>query len=218
MICNHNYYLADVLHRASGKRPLLPHYQLVVIDESHKFLDAARQMYGVTLDESEFPSLVATIHSFTEGKSLSGVNIHRLAKKLQEQGKRLFGRLRNSLPSAEDDETERLPANLDADATRHLKTIAGIATDIIAALADSLVHARHRDRRAQAVWELENLKNCTVALRKHSDLFCWLEQSEDGLTLASIPKNLDERLYTNIWSQGLPVILTSGTLSAGGDF
>ncbi|MEA5003849.1 MAG: hypothetical protein VB081_10155, partial [Christensenella sp.] len=53
LICNHNYYLADVLHRACGKRPLLPHYQLVVIDEAHKFLDAARQMYGVTLDESE---------------------------------------------------------------------------------------------------------------------------------------------------------------------
>lgn len=218
LICNHNYYLADVLHRASGKRPLLPHYQLVVIDEAHKFLDAARQMYGVTLDESEFPRLAATIHSFTEGKSLSGVNIHRLAKKLEEQGKRLFGRLRNSLPRTEDDEVERLPASLDADATRHLKTMAGIAADIIDALADSHVHARHRERKAQAMWELENLKSRALALRKHSDLVCWLEQLEDDLTLASIPKNLDERLYRDIWSKGLPVILTSGTLSAGGDF
>lgn len=218
LICNHNYYLADVLHRASGKRPLLPHYQLVVIDEAHKFLDAARQMYGVTLGESELPRLAASIHSFTEGKSLSGVNIHRLAKKLEEQGKRLFVRLQNNLPNVEDDEAERLPANLDADATRHLKTMAGIATDLIATLADSHVHARHRERRAQAVWELENLRSCAAALRKHRDLVYWLEQSEDGFTLASIPKNLDERLYTDIWSQGLPVILTSGTLSAGGDF
>ncbi|MDL2293277.1 ATP-dependent DNA helicase [Ruminococcaceae bacterium OttesenSCG-928-D13] len=218
LICNHNYYLADVLHRNSGKRPLLPHYQLVIIDEAHKFLDAARQMYGVTLDESKLPWLAATIHSFTEGKSLGGVNIHRLAKKLEEQGKRLFGRLRINLPDTEDDEAERLPANLDADATRHLKTMAGIATDLITALADSHVHARHRERKAQAMWELENLKRRAAALRKHCDLVCWLEQPENDLTLASIPKNLDERLYTDIWSQGLPVILTSGTLSAGGDF
>ncbi len=36
-ITNHNYYLADALHRTGGKRPLLPHYQLVIIDEAHKF-------------------------------------------------------------------------------------------------------------------------------------------------------------------------------------
>ena len=220
LVCNHNYYLADVLHRTSGKRPLLPHYQLVIIDEAHKFLDASRQMYGVTLDESELPQLAASIHSFTEGKSLSGVNIHRLAKKLEEQGKRLFGRLRNNLPDTENDEAERLPANLDADATRHLKSITGITTDLIAALGDSHVHERYRARRAQTVWELENLKSRTAALRRHSDLVCWLERQDDhsGFLLASIPKNLDARLHRDIWSGGLSVVLTSGTLSAGGDF
>lgn len=35
-ITNHNYFLADVLRRRDGKKPLLPHYQLVIIDEAHK--------------------------------------------------------------------------------------------------------------------------------------------------------------------------------------
>jgi len=34
----------------------------------------------------------------------------------------------------------------------------------------------------------------------------------------AIPKDLDERLYKDIWSKGIPTILTSGTLSAAGDF
>ncbi len=220
LICNHNYYLADVLHHASGKRPLLPHYQLVILDEAHKFLDAARQMYGVALGESEPPQIAASIHSFTDGKSLNGANIHRLAKKLEERGKRFFRSLHKHLPDFEDEETGRFAVNIDADATRHLKTMTGIATDLIDALSDSHVHARFQERRAQAVWELEKLKSRASALQKHIDLICWLEQKDDesGVILASLPKNLDERLHKDIWSRGLPIILTSGTLSAGGDF
>ena len=57
-------------------------------------------------------------------------------------------------------------------------------------------------------------------MRKHADLVCWLERlGENGsLALAGIPNNLNVRLYQDIWSKGLPIILTSGTLSASGDF
>ena len=218
LICNHNYYLADVLHRSEGKRPLLPHYQLVIIDEAHKFLSAARQMYGVNLDEKEIPILAAAIHSFTEGKSMSGVNIHRLAKKLEEQSVRLFRGLGDSVPAAEDDEADLFPTNIDADASRHLKSIAGITDDLIVALGDSHTQPRFKESKARAVWELENLKSRVGALRKHRDLVCWLERpdEESGFTLSAIPKNLDERLYQDIWSKGLPIILTSGTLSTSG--
>lgn len=217
LICNHNYYLADVLHRAGGKRPLLPHYQLVIIDEAHKFLSAARQMYGVSLEEKEIPILVSAIHSFTEGKSMSGVNIHRLAKKLGEQSIRLFKKLGDNIV-AEDDEVDRFPANMDGDASRHLKSIAGIADDLISALGDSYAQPRFKESKARAVWELENLKSRVAALRQHRDLVCWLERpdEESGFTLSTIPKNLDERLHQDIWSKGLPIILTSGTLSTSG--
>jgi ATP-dependent DNA helicase DinG len=218
LITNHNYYLADVLHRASGKRPLLPHYQMVVVDEAHKFLTAARQMYGVELAGDEIPTLTDATHGFTEGKSLGGVNIHRLAKKMEDQSKRLFRHLREHLPDIPDDETERLPAMMDTDAARHLKSIAGIADDLIVALGDSHVQTRHRERRSQAIWALGNLKERAAILRKHTDLVCWLEASESGYTLSGIPKNLDALLYRDIWSKGLPIILTSGTLSAAKDF
>lgn len=220
LITNHNYFLADVLHRASGKRPLLPHYQMVIIDEAHKFLGAARQMYGLSLEGAEFTKIAVSIHTFTEGKSQGGVNIHRLAKKLEEQGKRLFRRLSENAPDTEDDDTQRLPASMDAEVSRHLRSIAGIASDLIAALDDSHVQTRFRERKSQTIWELTNLKTCAVALKEHAELVCWMErQEEDGdLAISAIPQNLGARLHQDIWSKGIPVVLTSGTLSAGGDF
>jgi ATP-dependent DNA helicase DinG len=92
-IANHNYFLADTLHRAGGKRPLLPHYQLVIIDEAHKFLAAAHSMYGLELTDEELPELAREIHTLTAGKSNGGVNIHRFAKRLEEQSAKLFQRL-----------------------------------------------------------------------------------------------------------------------------
>ena len=220
LITNHNYYLADTLHRASSKRPLLPHYQMVVIDEAHKFLAAARQMYGVELSEGEILAIADVIHGFTEGKSLGGVNIHRLAKKLADQSKRLFRLLRESLPDTSDDETERLPVAMNADVARHLKNIAGIADDLIAALGDSHVQTRFRERRSQAIWALGNLKDRATILKKHVDLVSWVEAQENAsdYTLSAIPKNLATLLHRDIWNRGLPIILTSGTLSAGKDF
>ena len=52
-VCNHNYYIADTIRRNQKATPLLPNYQSVIIDEAHKFLPAVRQMYGVSISNTE---------------------------------------------------------------------------------------------------------------------------------------------------------------------
>ncbi len=222
-ITNHNYFLADVLHRADGRRPLLPHYQMVIIDEAHKFLDAARSMYGMELTNAELPALATEIHAFTTDKSFSGVNVHRLAKKLEEQNAKLFRRLNANIAGLDaDDDAERSPAVLDAEAARHLRNIPGIAADITEACADSHVQPTHRERKSKALWRLELVAERASKLRVQSNLISWLEKRVEGETetdaLCAIPKDLDARLHRDLWSQGIPIILTSGTLSASGDF
>ena len=49
-ICNHNLLLADAMRREANHRPILPDSCAVVIDEAHKLPEAARQMFGETLD------------------------------------------------------------------------------------------------------------------------------------------------------------------------
>ena len=45
-ITNHNFILADLIGRKQGRKPLFPAYHAIVLDESHKLVDAARQMYS----------------------------------------------------------------------------------------------------------------------------------------------------------------------------
>ena len=223
LITNHNFFLADVLHRAGGMRPLLPSYQLVVVDEAHKFLQAARTMYGLELADSELAELAQEIHTFTSGKSNGGVNVHRLAKKLEEQGARLFAHLNANIPeTGADDDAERFHAVMDGGAGHILKNIAGIASDLAEAVADSQVQKYYKDRQSKAVWRLATIKDRVTELRKQGRLIHWLEKRVEGETetgaLCAIPKDLSERLHRDLWNKGIPIVLTSGTLSAGGDF
>jgi ATP-dependent DNA helicase DinG len=222
-ITNHNYFIADTLHRTGGRRSLLPHYQMVLIDEAHKFLDAARSMYGLELTDTELPALAQEVHAFTSEKSFGGVNVHRLAKKLEEQSAKLFQRLNANIPASDEkDDAERFPAIFDSETTRHLKSIAGIAADIAEACADSYVQPSHKDRKSKTLWRLGMAAERVSALRAQGNLVCWLEKRMEGETatdaLCAIPKDLNARLHCDLWNQGIPIILTSGTLSASGDF
>lgn len=222
-ITNHHYFLADVLHRAGGKRPLLPHYQLVVIDEAHKFLQAARSMYGLELSSLELPELAQEVHTFTQGKSQGGVNVHRLAKRLSEQSGKLFAVLGGNLPHDEsEDEAERFPAVMDSDTAHKLKALAGIADDLALAVTDSPVQKLYRERRARTLRQLGIMGERVRALQQRSTHIHWLEKRVEGAcrfdVLCAIPKDLNTRLYRDIWGNGVPVVLTSGTLSSGGDF
>jgi len=222
-ITNHNYFLADVMHRTSNRRPLLPHYQLVIIDEAHKFLAAARSMYGLELTGTELPELAKEIHTFTIGKSNSGVNVHRNAKRMEEQSLLLFHRLNDNIPkSDEDDDTERFPAIIDEDASRYLKKLTGITDDLAEAIADSYVQPMYKDRQSKAIWRLNMTNERLSEFRKHGNLIHWIEKRTEGEVesdaLCAIPKDLNERLHRDLWSKGVPIVLTSGTLSASGDF
>ena len=72
-ICNHNYLLADAMHRANGYRPLLADYRALVVDEAHKLPEAASQMYGRSIgreDVQEIAYFLGREHKGTDGKRL----------------------------------------------------------------------------------------------------------------------------------------------------
>jgi len=222
-ITNHNYFLADMLHRVSGKRPLLPHYQLVIVDEAHKLLQASRQMYGLELTDKEIPLLTQEIHAILLGKSNSGINVHRLAKKMTEQVQKLFECLNNNIKVNElADDTERLPAEIGIEASRYLNKTTNIIVELETAISDSKVSKVHEERKDKVLRRLRVMGEKVSGLRKASTLIHWLDKKTEGYTksdaLCAIPKDLNERLHSDLWSNGVPIILTSGTLSASGDF
>jgi Rad3-related DNA helicase len=327
-VCNHNYLLADTLMRANDRSPLIPNYQMLIIDEAHKFIDAARTMYG-----SEFPSGTArevlnNVTGLTFKREGFRDIARRAAKKLSDESARLFKGL-IAAKSDDDDNSERKSVTIDRDAARHIRNIRDIAerllfilrfeafyckaTELLAwvrkkygvntsdinlkmLLAEignetddrktqrELMHTQvirlhqaicalpeikrkaelERDQRAvrgfafnterqlslgqknnlyDAVWkkarqllpveyasgngsdsivnlmqQVRELRDRAAAFAKHTELICWIDRENDADKLCAVPNNLNERLFRDQWSKDIPTILTSGTLSANGDF
>jgi ATP-dependent DNA helicase DinG len=199
-VCNHNYVLADIVSRSKGRRPLLPNYQTLIIDEAHKFLPAAQSIYGSELGD------ISDIT--TAALDVCPDNVHKLNRAVRK----LFGELTNAAET-DDDEAERREARFTVDATRHLKAVGNIADSIARSLRD----AGHE--YIGLMREFERLRSNAVALNKSALQIRWLERGDNGnVKLCGIPKRLNELLKTQLWNKGLPIVLTSGTLSANGDF
>lgn len=60
-ICNHNLLLADAIHRNTGRNPILPDSCTIIIDEAHKLPEAARQMFGTTLEAGDIQFLIRSL-------------------------------------------------------------------------------------------------------------------------------------------------------------
>ena len=331
-VCNHNYLLADTLHRANGKEPLIPNYQALIIDEAHKFLQAARTMYGVELSNSSAPDILATVDKLIFKREGYQKKARKAAKKLYDESARLFQSLAEKAANDGDedkDDTNRLPADIDLDNARHLRNIRDIADRLMFSVRDeafyvkaeellawvrekynvdttlidlrkilatsgeygsydeqkelmssqiiklhkaicelpeiknSLIidinHRRQACRQSYSperqflfndsakaidtiwqkarrllpvdsvtgkcsewlvrlIWDLERIREQAASLLKQSNLIYWFENDVYDKKLRAIPKNLDQQLFADQWKKGIPTILTSGTLSAGGDF
>jgi ATP-dependent DNA helicase DinG len=111
---------------------------------------------------------------------------------------------------------------MDGEVGRYLKKVTNIIEELEESVADSRVSKIHEERRDKVLWRLRMMGEKVYGLRKRSKLIHWFERTVEGQTktdaLCAIPKDLNERLHNDLWSGGVPIILTSGTLSASGDF
>lgn len=227
-VVNHNYFLADMkLREASGKRSLIPNYQAVVIDEAHKLLAAARTMYGYELSSFTLPEIKDNIFALNIKGEAARKLARKSAKKLSDESRRLFKGLCASKRGEESgDAAARFTVDIDKDAARHLRNLRNISDALYELLASEEVSKSGEDKRSDILWDLAAAREQLAALARYVDHICWLELpdmnvtagSEQELRLGAIPKDIDARLFASLWSRGIPTILTSGTLSTGGDF
>ena len=218
-VTNHNYFIADALHRSGAKTPIIPNYQIVIVDEAHKLLSAARSMYGTELSSSDVPSLYEYLKTLRFTTESAAHSISSTIKKLYDESRRLFLDLSESLPKDTEDDAERYCAEIDNSATKHLRNMRDIADRLYEQLVSMPVIDRHAYRKTQILWEIDRIRERAAVFALHSEQICWLEQTANSnLSLCSIPKDLNRRLFDDLWNKGIPTILTSGTLSAGGDF
>ena len=229
-VCNHNYLLADVIHRSKGVKPLLPDYQAVIIDEAHKFLDAARGMYGSAIMLAELHGAVKDIRGFTFGHRQPTADVNRELDRLQSKTGLLFNYLNQEVPEAgSDEDTERHPTKIRQRSGGLIRAIRENIGTLNALLETRTVAERFENQFRTVKRSLKRIGESLAAFCEHDKLVYWLEEGEyaslipgnaDYLlnTLRGIPKNLGGLLHRDLWGMKIPIILTSGTLSAAGSF
>ena len=204
-IANHNYVFADIM----SYRPLLPKYKVIVFDEAHKLYDVAKQMYGCYLAESEFAELIKYIEE-SGAESLTD-----FCNSIGNSYPRLFYRI----TGAADNEhiSERKDAHIDSYCISYMQSMIEMLdciSDMVYSCEQIKIHIKKRRIRKMA----ESIKNKLKIFLEPEQLICWYEHNGISRSLCSIPKNLSRQIYTNLWDRDVRSVLTSGTLSANGDF
>ena len=213
VICNHQLLLADMKLRAEESGAVLPPFQALILDEAHKLLPAARSLYGAELSADAIPSITKALpelnfaplkKTVTDAWKTTRDIVCRLSGKLYEANKRLFSR---QGAGAECDEV--------------LRNIRNIADLIHKHLSASHEFSVGRDERLKhnLLWDLHYISKAANELCFSDVMIRWfITENDEKTAIAGIPKDLCERLCADLWKRGIPAMLTSGTLSVGGDF
>lgn len=198
-ICNHNYLLANASHRLEERPLLLRQYQALVVDEAHKLPDAARQMYTETLSAQDMDELCFLLQ--------------------QAHFKNLSKRLRTAFLTLSISCTPSF-----AMPKRKISVPFSLTPFRQAALADCISLLQHIGSQPDMPHYLQYRLAETESLLRLFFLdvptrILYLEFSADGqLTFCAASNRVPQLLRSALWNTREPTILTSGTLTAAGDF
>lgn len=208
-ICNHNYLLADAIHRSSGYRPLLKTYQALIIDEAHKLPETAQQMYGKRLGKED----IAEICTLLEQEKYT-----HTAAKLREGFRQLFSVL---VPEEHEigqtkrrtsQEQARISYQQSVPVRRALKNCIRLLKKTEDTTAGKIPRWG-----SNLLGESREILLLFFSMNPSRVLFLEFDQKGDP-ALCAVQRRLAERLERDVWDPGIPAILTSGTMAAGGSF
>lgn len=195
-ICNHNYLLADAVHRLEGRRPLLNDSRLLIVDEAHRLPETARQMCACsvsTTDLTELCSLLEREH-LPGSQALRG-SVQELTHSLTEPGQRS--------PCTAFLLTEKRKEALQNTISLLRRLLAERRS-----LPFSLHYRLEETERLLSIFRRRD-KHYVLTLRSHRD---------GSFQLRANVRDTPAQLRRLLWEQEIPAVLTSGTLMTGGSF
>ncbi|MCL2821571.1 MAG: hypothetical protein FWD38_12235, partial [Oscillospiraceae bacterium] len=220
-VCDHNYLIADAIHRNELQPPLLPNYQMCIITEAHNFHKAARLMYGVELSSVSLPYLKKCIDRLGIKHELAEKQINKLSKKLATVSRNLFRHLINQTNDNDDCDVRddnQIAATIDCNIARYLCSIHELSYKISDLLTFVPVAGNADDLKINVLFELKQILKQVTEFMNQNEVTCNIEKDHNEVRMCGTPKNLAARLYKEMWCKGIPTILLSGTLSVNGDF
>ena len=203
-ITNHNQYLMDLKTRKSKEQGTLQKSDFVIIDEAHKFREAAQDIFGSQIMENEIADYLDEIKlSIKHG---SKDEYCTLIRTIRTSSLNLMKELKSRIAEFDDEDVKDNIIELNNEELRlieilieeleHLYTLQGSGSNPASSIIDKL-----------------------KSFGKNNNVLVWLGIDDNGvLSLNCTPKDIGDILYENVWNRGVHHVLTSGTMSDGENF
>jgi len=209
-VCNHNYFVADLIHRTKNMKPLLPNYRAVIIDESHKLEESVKSLYKCSLEKQEFLNLFLRLRKAL--RSCGGLELgDDILKNVTRYANNLYDEIDSRTDGSIDGNSKEYAISSYKHMVSHIKAIALSLQEV----KDILVQRR----ATQLVYRIDSLLDKMLSFVTLKDYLHWAESEKDEIdTLCSLPLDFNSYLKNMLWYKSIPIIMTSGTLSIDGNF
>ncbi len=192
----------------SGAR--LPSYDALVIDEAHNLEETAVSHFGVTVSPARFSAIVE------EARGIAGASedVAKACAALSEQAGAFFGALGAAHGRGETESGGRLlKHDSGADSPPALNKL---ETALLAAAENAPKEELQTQLRLLAA-RASILRGDVKSILEESseDTARWFEWSERHAALRAAPLEVAGRLSDGLFAKGVPVVMTSATLSSG---
>ena len=222
IVVNHHLFFADLALRQDDFGSVLPDYSILVFDEAHELEDVATQYFGVMVSNYRIEELIRDTDRVLAETGTSSTFMSGQLAKLAEQSREFFSGFQGRegrfvlMPFGPGAEIRRGLPGVDnlGDAYRALR----IQTEVIRTSLDSLpARSDSIEALIRRSMELED-ELASILESESTEHVYWCETRGRGVFLWASPINiapiLSERLFDCIDCS----ILTSATLSTGGNF
>ena len=222
VIVNHHLFFADLALRQGDFGSVLPDYSVLVFDEAHEIEDVATQYFGVMVSNYRIEELVRDIDRVLVETGSSSAFLSGQIEKLAERSRVFFAQFQSRegryalQPLGPGSGTRRGPSGTDmiSDDYRALR----VQLDVVkSSLANIPVQSDSVEALIRRSMELHGDLAAILDADSREHVY-WCEIRGRGIFLWASPINISALLRDRLFSCVESAILTSATLSTGGNF
>lgn len=208
-VTNHNMYLMSQKTRSDDHPPLLRESCFVVVDEAHKFKEAAEDTFGESISEQDVEKYYSAVKNMCGRKADKNLYNELLAT-LRVENADLFRSLRKALNNSDMDDDRGSIISLTPYQIGRINRIIS--------LVERVEELKQKQNYGIPVTGY-SITSALQAMTKTTGSIIWLNIDENNvLCLCRTPSNIHNVLRDKVWNRNVSHVLTSGTMSDGTDF
>ncbi len=212
VVVNHHLFFADLALRGPHGASVIPDYDAVIFDEAHQLENAATVHFGERVSIGMIERFARDARATLSDEPPR--DVERLVSHVLQCASNFFRTLE---PAGEGGRTPLVPDDL-SPATEDALLSLDNALDAVA------LHCRNRHPVSESVLQLarraDQLRNalCHVLEAQTSKRVAWMQGTGAKLSLGTSPVDISETLREELFYRTRAIVLTSATLSTGGNF